>query len=398
MIFSQYIRSFICFLLIFSIAFAFEWTPSNQIPDGYSVIRFSRNISELESSPSPLGTRTNTKQWNYSGFIEIIGKFEQLQVSDYDKDYTFGKFRLKNATVRWDIDNVYADTAVTPSNNKPDKVCTGSQHFYSKGEAQLGELKYYYDDYSAQALVDFDSGNWQSIQRYESDKHPLLDLEIRKLDYSNPDSDYYRFLPVYHDGNFLLPVRSAPSAVGDCGSIPFSTTSKIIIFKYQIPIVADTSETSPVHLTGSKNYYSLGFKPYSNVLDITIPVEVNPDQVLAPAEDQPSWELFWDIKLAYTLASSTGNSDTDNGDSDNDTDSGVINNCNIYCSYDSDCCTGSICDPYNQICVQKTTPSTPDNPLEVLSGFGVAPLLCCPILVVIFVLVILYMRSRDKHS
>ena len=188
MIFSPYLRSVLCFLLVFSIAFAFEWTPSNQIPDGYSVIRFSRNLSDTETPSTIVGARINTKQWNYSGFIEIVGKFDQLSISNYDKDYVLGKFRLKNATVRWDIDNIYSDTAVTPHTNKPDQICTGTQHFYSKGEAKLEELKYYYDDYSAQALANFDSGNWQGIQRYESDKHPLLDLEIHKPDYSNQNN------------------------------------------------------------------------------------------------------------------------------------------------------------------------------------------------------------------
>ncbi|MFH1521163.1 MAG: hypothetical protein ABID61_05950 [Candidatus Micrarchaeota archaeon] len=347
---SSSIKTIFCILLFFSVAFAFDWTPANQIPDGYSVIRFSRTLTDIESNPSPLGAKSNTKQWAYSGYIEIIGKFVPFQISTYNTDYTLGKFRLKNATVRWYIDNTYSDTAITSYSNKPDKVCTGSQHFYSSGEQPLDELKYYYDDYDAQALVDFDSGNWQAIERYESDKHPLLDLELRKSNYEHPNN-FYEFLPWFYDGNFLIPVRSAPSAVGDCGSIPFSTVSKITFFKYQIPVVGDTTETNPVHLTGSGNYYSLGFKPYDNsgAFDLVAPVEVNPDQVLSPSEDQPSWEISWDIKLTYLPPTNPpSNNNSNNPDNNN---SNITYNCDGYCTYDDDCCAGYICDGYGQ-CVQ----------------------------------------------
>ncbi|HLD59639.1 MAG TPA: hypothetical protein VI912_01490, partial [Candidatus Bilamarchaeaceae archaeon] len=54
------------FLILVINIFAFEWTPDNQIPNGYSVIRFERNLKDAEDPGYVEGAyEYQAKTWDY---------------------------------------------------------------------------------------------------------------------------------------------------------------------------------------------------------------------------------------------------------------------------------------------------------------------------------------------
>lgn len=381
----HHLRFLVLCLLAISIVTAFDWTPASQIPEGYSVIRFNRSLFH-EDPLQEFGGENEAQQklWNHTAQFEIIGKFEKTGASS---DYIFGKFNLSNATVRWSVDNYYADTLIVykrdPNSfgyiDEIKKTCVGSQRTSSEGILPLEELKYYY---TGGSLADFYHANWGNIIRAPSNKHGFIYIQFREPSLYHNSGNFYEFLPWFHDGNFLIPVNFSQSLVGydennevmaDPGcsftSLNFPNSDKLGFLQYQIPIEEDFNGVQPTRITGSKNYYNLGFKPYSGndweaFSKATKPVEVNTNEILSPPEEEPSWHFEWDLKFDWAttqpVCTSSGNSCTSNSDC-----------CSKQCKFDTSCfvggtggeecpgiCTDDIplCDPSTENCAQNDTP------------------------------------------
>src|SRR3989338_4195206 len=333
------------FLILVINIFAFEWTPDNQIPNGYSVIRFERNLKDAEDPGYVEGAyEYQAKTWDYKAQFEIIGKFVPTRLGQYEGDTIFGRFNLTDATVRWEVENDYTDTLKVfkqgdrfKYTDQVKKTCIGNQHTSSKGEEKLSDLKYYY---TAGSLADTYGGDlslttpkeqeeyFNSLYegsglvvvnntiKAESDKHGFLKLELRKPNFKYDKGNFYEFLPTYHDGNFLVPVLFSQTLTGIDGegnvmedpgcsftSINLPDSVRPSFLQYQIPVVEYFEGTKPTELKGSKKYYNMGFQPYNDdnfdFSETTKPIEINIHQILSPGEDEPSWTFSWEIKLNW---------------------------------------------------------------------------------------------------